>query len=169
MTDTPLHLQGDNPDCLLQSARMAEHRQLGADPGLEAYKDRAIEMGPRVYDQDGTDVVAMKDIINERPGLSAELKTQQQPEQIKAELDNGDSVIALVDGTAYYTGRAEPNFEGHAIVVTSAEQTPAGDWKLTVNDPNRDIPNEEIPWARFQKAWGRQDNQMLVVRKIGVV
>ena len=37
MSDTPLHGQDpDKPDCLLQSARMVEHKQTGIDPGLGA-------------------------------------------------------------------------------------------------------------------------------------
>ena len=173
MTDTPLHQQGDKPDCLLQSARMVEHRQLGTDPGLEAYKDRATEKG--VYDPGdgrprtgGTEVSGMKDIINERPGLSAELQAGQRPEDIKAALDKGDSVIAGVDSSAFYEGRYEDNVAGHAIVVTSAEQSPSGQWEFRVNDPAADGPNVEVPGDRFLKAWDRVGRPMLVVRKTEV-
>lgn len=171
MTDTPLHLQGDQPDCLLQSARMAEHCQTGVDPGLEAYKTPAIEKG--IYDPErGTDLTEMESIIiNERPGIEAQLKFENKPEDIKESLDNGESVIAAVDAYEFYKGQInlEPNSGGHAVVVTSAEKLPSGDWKFTVNDPNFEPPNQSVAGDRFLNAWDKTDKPMIVVKKTGVM
>jgi len=170
MTDTPIHPQGDQPDCLLQSARMAEHRQTGVDPGLEAYKTPAIEKG--IYDShSGTDMVGMVDVINERPGVEAQLKFQQRPEDIKQALDNKESVVTGVDAYEFYKGQynLEPNSGGHAVVVTSAEKSPQGDWKFTVNDPNMETPNQPVAGDKFLKAWDKANKPMIVVKKTGVM
>lgn len=114
MTDTPMHTQGDAPDCLLQSARMAEHRQAGLDPGLEAFKDPAIEKG--IYSPDkGTDLQGLADVMMERPGIKAHLDNASGPEDVKSALDSGDSVIASVDAYEFYKDQfnLEPN-SGHA-------------------------------------------------------
>lgn len=168
MKDTPLHLQGDQPDCLLQSARMAEHRQTGVDPGLEAYKTPAIEEG--AYDPvKGTDLVEMEGIINDRPGIEAQLKFDNRPEDIKKALDSDESVIAAVDAYEFYKGKInlEPNSGGHAVVVTSGEKLPSGDWEFAVNDPNFEPPNQPVAGDRFANAWGRR-KPMIVVKKTGV-
>jgi hypothetical protein len=167
MTDTPLHCQGDQPDCLLQSVRMAEHQQTGVDPGLEAYKTPAIEKG--IYDPDsGTDMNGMAGIINERPGVEAQLKSMQQPEDIKRTLDNHESVIAGVDAYEFYKDQMpymEDSGAGHAIVVTSAEKLPNGDWKFTVNDPNFETPNQLVAGDKFLNAWDKKGSPMLVIQK----
>jgi len=171
MTDTPLHCQGDKPDCLLQSARMAEHKQTGVDPGLEAYKRPAIEKN--IYDpHKGTDLPRMVDVINERPGIEAQLKFRQKPEDIKGALDNEESVIVGVDAYEFYKDQMpymEDSGAGHAVVVTGAERLPSGDWKFTVNDPNSEIPNQPVTGDKLLNAWGKANKPMIVVKKTGVV
>ncbi|MCB0205960.1 MAG: hypothetical protein KDH89_14150 [Anaerolineae bacterium] len=44
MTNTPIHTQGDAPDCLLQSARMAEHRQT-VNPSFFDWFQQAMASG----------------------------------------------------------------------------------------------------------------------------
>lgn len=165
MADTPLHAQGDQPDCLLQSARMAEHRQTGIDPGLDAYKHPATEQG--LYDpRGGTDLTGFVEVINDRPGVQAELQYADGPQNIKDALDQGDSVIAGVDAYEYYKGQYnfEPNSGGHAIVVTGADQAPAGDWQFTVNDPNFETPNQPVSGDKFLRAWDVADRPMITMR-----
>lgn len=164
MADTPVHTQGDAPDCLLQSARMAEHRQTGKDPGLDAFKDPAIEKG--IYNPDkGTDLQGFADVLNERPGIEARLDNASGPQDIKSALDNGDSVIAGVDACEYYKDQfnLQPDGSGHAVVMTGAEQTPDGHWNYTVNDPNFEQPNIPVDGDRFQSAWDKMDRAMLTV------
>lgn len=164
MADTPVHTQGDAPDCLLQSARMAEHRQTGEDPGLEAFKDPAIEKG--IYSSDkGTDLQGFADVMNERPGIEAKLDNASGPQDIKSALDNGDSVIAGVDSYEFYKDQfnLEPNNGGHAVVMTGAEQAPDGKWNFAVNDPNFEQPNMPVDGDRFQSAWEKMDRAMLTV------
>lgn len=171
MTNTPIHTQ-DGPDCMLQSARMAEHRQTGIDPGLEAYKTPAMERG--IYNsRDGvTDLREMTDVINNRPGIEAELTTQQTPEDIQNALNRGESVIVGVDSYEFYKDQVpgiQPGDGGHAVVVTSAEQQPNGKWEFTVNDPNSDIPNLPVDGDKFINAWNQADRPMVAVRRAGVV
>jgi hypothetical protein len=164
MADTPVHTQGDEPDCLLQSARMAEHRQTGVDPGLEAFKDPAIEKG--IYSPDkGTDLQGFADVMNERPGIEAKLDNASGPQDIKSALDSGDSVIAGVDSYEFYKDQfnLEPNSSGHAVVMTGAEQAPDGHWNFTVNDPNFEQPNMPVNGDRFRSAWEKMDRAMLTV------
>lgn len=164
MADTPMHTQGDAPDCLLQSARMAEHRQTGIDPGLEAFKDPAIEKG--IYSPDkGTDLQSFSDVLNERPGIEARLDNASGPQDIKSALDNGDSVIAGVDSYEFYKDQfnLEPNSGGHAVVMTGAEQAPDGHWNFAVNDPNLEQPNLAVDGDRFLPAWEKTDRAMLTV------
>ncbi|GEM_PF-2669612 len=164
MADTPMHTQGDAPDCLLQSARMAEHRQTGIDPGLEAFKDPAIEKG--IYSPDkGTDLQSFSDVLNERPGIEARLDNASGPQDIKSALDNGDSVIAGVDSYEFYKDHynLEPNSGGHAVVMTGAEQAPDGHWNFAVNDPNLEQPNLAVDGDRFLPAWEKTDRAMLTV------
>jgi len=168
MLDTPQHPQGDAPDCLLQSARMAEERQTGVDPGLDAYKQPAIERG--IYDPaSGTDLPAFVDVMNERPGIEAELVSADGPEDIKEALDSGESVIAGVDAYEFYQGQfnLEPNSGGHAIVVTGADQAPDGRWEFTVNDPNESTPNTPVDGETFLRAWDAQGRQMVTVQSKG--
>lgn len=168
MADTPVHTQGDAPDCLLQSARMAEHRQTGIDPGLEAFKDPAIEKG--IYSSDkGTDLQGFADVMNERPGIEARLDNASGPQEIKSALDKGDSVIAGVDAYEYYKDQSnlEPNSGGHAVVVTGADQTANGAWEFTVNDPNFDQPNLPVDGDHFQSAWDKMNRAMLTVSSKG--
>ena len=164
MADTPVYTQGDAPDCLLQSARMAEHRQTGIDPGLEAFKDPAIEQG--IYSPDnGADLQGFADVINERPGIEAKLDNASGPEDIKTALDNGDSVIAGVDAYEFYKDQynLESNSGGHAVVMTGAEQAPDGHWNFAVNDPNFEQPNMPLDGDRFLPAWEKTDRAMLTV------
>lgn len=164
MADTPVHTQGDAPDCLLQSARMAEHRQTGMDPGLEAFKDPAIEKG--IYSPDkGTDLQGFADVMNERPGIEARLDNASDPQEIKSALDKGDSVIAGVDAYEYYKDQfnLEPNSGGHAVVVTGADRAADGAWEFTVNDPNFDQSNMPVDGDRFLPAWEKMDRAMLTV------
>lgn len=164
MADTPMHTQGDAPDCLLQSARMAEHRQTGIDPGLEAFKDPAIEKG--IYSPDkGTDLQGFADVMNERPGIETKLDNASGPQEIKSALDKGDSVIAGVDAYEFYKDQyiLEPNSGGHAVVMTGAEQAPDGHWNFAVNDPNFEQPNMPVDGDRFLSAWEKTDRAMLTV------
>jgi len=164
MTDTPVHTQGDAPDCLLQCARMAEHRQTGLDPGLEAYKNPAQQEG--IYDPEtGTNVEKFADIMAERPGLSVEAGNAQGPEVIESALDQGKSVIVGVDAYEYYRGETnpEPNSSGHALVVTSAEQQSDSTWKFTVNDPNDSTPNLPVDGNRLLPAWSGTGQLMMTV------
>lgn len=164
MADTPVHTQGDTSDCLLQSARMAEHRQTGIDPGLEAFKDPAIEKG--IYNPDkGTDLQGFADVMNERPGIEAKLDNASGPQDIKSALDSGDSVIAGVDSYEFYKDQfnLEPNSGGHAVVMTGAEQAPDGHWNFAVNDPNFEQPNMPVDGDRFLPAWEKMDRAMLSV------
>jgi len=166
MADTPIHTQGDQPDCLLQSARMAEHKQTGLDPGLEAYKQPAVEQG--LYDRaHGTDMQKFVDVINERPGMEAQLKYADGPQDIKDALDKGQSVIGGVDAYEFYKGQynLEPNSGGHAVVVTGAEQAPDGSWDFRVNDPNFDTPN--MGSKNFLPAWDAANRPMITMQKTG--
>jgi len=168
MADTPVHTQDDAPDCLLQSARMAEHRQTGVDPGLEAYKDPAIEKG--IYNPDkGTDLQGFADVMNGRPGIEAKLDNASGPQDIKSALDSGDSVIAGVDSYEFYKDQfnLEPNSGDHAVVMTGAEQAPDGHWNFAVNDPNFEQPNIPVDGDRFQAAWEKTDRAMLTVSGTG--
>jgi len=172
MTDTPLHQQGDKPDCLLQSARMAEHRQTGVDPGLDAYKTPAMEK--HIYDPSSgiTDLPEMTKIMDNRPGIEAELKMQQTPQELEQALNNGDSAVVAVDAYEFYKDQVpgmQPDSGGHAIVVTSAEQLPDGQWKFTVNDSNVDTPNVPAAGEKFLNAWNQAGRPMVVVRKTGVM
>lgn len=166
MHDTPLHTQGDQPDCLLQSARMAEHRQTGRDPGLEAFKQPAIEQG--LYDPElGTTVDRFVDVINERPGVEAELTYGNNPEDIKDALDDGKSVIVCVDAYEFYKDACnlEPNSGQHAIVVTGAGETADGGWQFTVNDPNFEVPNLPVDGDRFLNAWDAAHRPVITVER----
>jgi hypothetical protein len=168
MADTPVHTQGNAPDCLLQSARMAEHRQTGVDPGLEAFKAPATEKG--LYNpNEGTDLQGFADVMNERPGIEAKLQNAGGPEDIKTALDNGDSAIAAVDSYEFYKDQfnLEPNSGGHALVVTGADQTPDGSWKFTVNDPNQETPNIPVNGDRFLSAWDNTNRSMITVHAKG--
>lgn len=168
MHDTPLHTQGDAPDCLLEAARMAEQRQTGIDPGLEAYKDSAIEKG--IYDpNEGTDLQGFVDVVNERPGVEGELTYADGPEDIKRALDNGESVIAGLDSYEYYKDQfnLEPNSGGHAVVVTGADQTGDGSWEFAVNDPNFETPNMPVEGERFLRAWEAMNRPMITIRGTG--
>lgn len=168
MHDTPVHTQGDAPDCLLECARMAEHRQLGSDPGLDAYKQPAINEG--MYDPgNGTDMNHFVDVINERPGLEANLQRGQGPESIKANLDAGRSVIVGVDSYEYYKGQynLEPDGGGHALLVTGADRTPDDKWDITVNDPNFETPNQPVDGKAFLEAWNAANRPMITVQKTG--
>lgn len=168
MADTPVHTQGNAPDCLLQSARMAEHRQTGVDPGLEAFKAPATEKG--LYNpNEGTDLQGFADVMNERPGIEAKLQNASGPEDIKTALDSGDSVIAAVNANEYYdiVEEGEPNDAGHAVVVTGADQAADGSWEFTVNDPNKDTPNIPVNGDRFVSAWNQMDRTMLTVHAKG--
>jgi hypothetical protein len=168
MHDTPLHLQGESPDCLLESARMAEERQTGTDPGLEAYKQPASEQG--IYDPaNGTEMELFVYVINERPDVQAELLAADGPEDIKDALDSGQSVIAGVDAYEFYKDRynLEPNAGGHAVVVTGADQAPDGGWEFTVNDPNEPVRNMPIGGASFLRAWDVQGRKMITMQHTG--
>lgn len=167
MLDTPLRRQGDQPDCLLRSAQMAEERQTGRNPGLDAYKRPAIEQG--IYDPGGgvTDLNRFVDVINERPRVYAELSQADGPEDIKAALDEGKSVIACVDAYDLYKGLGnfEPTHGGHAVVVTGADQAPDGSWQFVVNDPNAEVPNLPVDGGRFLRAWNAMHRPMITVEK----
>jgi hypothetical protein len=162
MTDTP-HFHQDGPDCLLQSGRMAEARQTGKDPGLETIKDEAIKRD--AYNNKGTDLKEFTNQMNDRPGLQANLQTGTGLEDIKTELDKGNSVIGIVDGGAFYEGYDDGS--GHAVVVTGAEKGNDSSWKLTVNDPNEFRPNTPVDENVFKNAWNAMDNKMIVVSKKG--
>lgn len=167
MLDTPLHRQGDRPDCLLRSAQMAEEKQTGRNPGLDAYKQPAIAHG--IYNPNGgvTDLNRFVDIINERPSVQAELTKADGPEDIKEALDDGKSVIACVDAYDLYKGMGnfEPTHGGHAAVVTGADQAPDGAWQFAVNDPNADAPNVLVDGRRFLHAWNAMHRPMITVEK----
>ncbi len=172
MLDTPIHLQGKEPDCLLRSAQMAEHRQLGKDPGLDAYKEPALKKG--LYTpgpEGGTTFNRFPEVINERPDLHAELKHGVGPEGLKAALDGGKSVIANVDAHKFYAGRFYVPDRGyrHAIVVTGADQAPDGRWQFTVNDPNFPERNTPLNGKTFIGAWNDTRQGMITVQKSGVV
>jgi len=168
MLDTPLRRQGAQPDCLLRSAQMAEERQTGRNPGLDAYKQPAIERG--IYDPNGgvTDVNRFVDIINERPDVQAELTEADGPEDIKEALDGGQSVIVCVDAYDLYKGLGnfEPAHGGHAIVVTGADQASDGSWQFAINDPNADAPNVLVDGSRFLQAWNGMHRLMITVEKV---
>jgi len=167
--DTPLHPQAsDKPDCLLQSARMCEERQTGCDPGLAAYKVPALERG--LYDpNNGTSIEGFAEVIDERPGLEADLVSADGPQEIKDALDEGQSVIAAVDAYEFYKGRfnLEPSGAGHAVVVTGADEMPDGEWEFTVNDPNFESPNMRVDGQAFLRAWKNTDRQMITVARSG--
>ncbi|MBM4028857.1 MAG: hypothetical protein FJ280_26200 [Planctomycetes bacterium] len=168
MLDTPLHPQGDKPDCLLRSAQMAEHQQTGHDPGLDAFKQPAIERG--VYDPGGgvTDLPQFVEAMNERPDIQAELYRGDGPQDIKDALDHGESVIACVDSYEFYKDvcNLEPNSGQHAIVVTGAGETAEGGWQFTVNDPNIEVPNVPVDGERFLTAWDAANRPMITVEKV---
>jgi hypothetical protein len=169
MTDMPLHQQDRaKPDCLLECARMAEHRQTGDDPGLGVYKDSAIEQG--LYDPDrGTDATRFVDVINERPGVEAQLTHAEGPQDIKDALDNGKSVIVCVDAYEFYRGQYNllNDGSGHAVVVTGADEEPDGSWQFAVNDPNSEVPNIPVDGERFLQAWDSANKPMITVEKTG--
>lgn len=166
MHDTPLCNQGDRPDCLLRCAQMAEHRQAGRDPGLEAYKQPAIEQG--IYNPDGgvTDLPQFVEVMNERPGIQAELFRGNGPQDIKDALDDGKSVIACVDSYEFYKDvcNLEPNSGGHAVVVTGAGKAADGTWRFTVNDPNIEVPNVPVDGNRILRAWDAAGQREKVAR-----
>mgnify|MGYP000894228831 CR=1 FL=1 len=164
MADTPVHTQGDAPDCLLQCARMAEHRQTGLDPGLEVYKNRAQQEG--IYNPEtGTNAEKFAGIMAERPGLYVESGSAQGPEAIESALDQGKSVIIGVDAYKYYRSEAnlEPNSGGHALVVTGAEQQADGAWQFAVNDPNDSSPNLPVDGSRLLPAWSDAGRMMMTI------
>lgn len=167
MHDTPVHCQGDQPDCLLRSAQMVEHRQTGRDPGLDAYKRPAAEQG--IYRTDGgvTNLPKFVEVMNERPGIQAELYRGDGPQDIKDALDDGKSVIACVDSYEFYKDvcNLEPNSGGHAVVVTGAGETTDGEWQFTVNDPNVEIPNVPVDGDRFLRAWNAAGRPMITVSR----
>ena len=167
MLDTPLRRQGDQPDCLLRSAQMAEEKQTGRNPGLDAYKRPAIEQG--IYDPGGgvTDLNQFVDVINERPGVQAELSQANGPENVKDALDDGKSVIACVDAYDLYKGMGnfEPTHGGHTVVVTGADQAPDGSWQFAINDPNADMRNVPVDGSRFLPAWDAMHRPMITVEK----
>ncbi len=172
MTDTPLHNQGNQPDCLLQSARMAEHRQTGHDPGLAAYKDPATE--EKIYEPGPNGGVNSLErfttIINKRPDVAAELKTGTGPQDIKDPLDKGESVIAGVNAHEFYKslGYQTPrDGAGHAVVVTGADQAPDGSWQFAVNDPYNGSSNVPVDGSGFLRAWNAQGCQMITVKSKG--
>lgn len=169
MTDTPLHQQDlTKPDCLLECARMAEHHQTGDDPGLEVYKDSAIEQG--LYDPNrGADAIRFVDVINEHPGVEAQLTHAEGPQDIKDALDDGKSVIACVDAYEFYRGQYNllNDGSGHAVVVTGADEATDGSWQFAVNDPNSEIPNIPVDGDRFLQAWDSADRPMITVEKTG--
>ncbi|MER2513554.1 MAG: hypothetical protein ABTQ25_14240 [Nitrosomonas ureae] len=168
MPDTPLYLQGDMPDCLLQCARMAEHRQVGIDPGLEVFKNMAIENG-FYSSQWGVELRGFMEIIKDRPNIVAQLDYANGPQDLKTVLDQGASVIAGVETHEYYHGllNIEPNHGGHAVVVTHVNESKDGFWQFIVNDPNESIPNQEIDCCAFQKAWDVMNRMMITVRAKG--
>ena len=161
MTDTPQYNQGNNPDCLLQSTRMAEAKQTGVDPGVDVYKDEAIRRGN--YSENGVNMERFTDQINERPGLQAEMRHDQSLDDIKSELDQQHSVIVGVDAGTLYD--FPPDGSGHALVVTGATQDAAGNWNVTVNDPNEFSTNKSVSEAVFKQAWDLAGNRMIVMQK----
>ena len=168
MSDTPLHKQDpDKPDCLLQTARMAEHKQTGKDPGLETYKDPAIDR--ELYDPvAGTDLPGFVEMIDERPGLEAQLTHADGPLDIKEALDSDKSVIVGVDAPEFYRQyNFEVNDGGHALVITGAEQSEDGSWYFTVNDPNQDTPNIRVDSDAFLQAWDKAGRSMITVQAEG--
>ncbi|MCB0038048.1 MAG: hypothetical protein H6646_00250 [Anaerolineales bacterium] len=166
MTDTPLHQQGLAPDCLLQCARMAEHRQTGRDPGLVAFKQPAIEQN--IYNQDGvTDVDKFVSVLNDRDGVQAEGSYAASPEAILDSLNQRKSVIVGVNAYEYYKveSNLEPNSGGHALLVTGAERQDNGRWQFTVNDPNQETPNFPVDGERLLPAWKAEGNLLITVEK----
>lgn len=168
MHDSPIHTQGDAPDCLLECARMAEHTQLGSDPGLDAFKQPAVHEG--IYDpDDGTDMNRFTDVINERPGLEAHLQTGNGPEDIKSNLDAGCSTIVGVDSYEYYKGQYNlaPDGGGHALLMTGADRASNGNWEFTVNDPNFETSNQAVDGRTFLESWDAVGRPMITVQKTG--
>lgn len=172
MIDTPVHNQGNQPDCLLQSARMAEHKQTGQDPGLAAYKEPAAQEG--IYESGpngGVDSLeGFTAIMNERPNIAAEFKSGAGPQDIKRPLDNRESVIACVNAHEFYKslGYQTPrDGAGHAVVVTGADQTADGSWQFTVNDPNCESGSIPVDGSGFLRAWDAQGRQMITVKPKG--
>lgn len=166
MTDTPLHQQGDAPDCLLQCARMAEHRQTGRDPGLAAFKQPAIEQD--IYDPgSGTQSDKFLSILNDRTGVQAESSCAAGPEAILDSLNQQKSVIVGVDAYEYYKveSNLEPNAGGHALLVTGAERLDNDKWKFAVNDPNQETPNIPIDGERLLPAWKDAGNLLITVER----
>jgi len=166
--DTPQYNQGHYPDCALQSARMVEAKQLGKDPGLDAYKNEAKKQ--ENYGPGGVnDMEKFSEQINERPGLKAGYKEGGSLDEIKSNLDQGKSVIAGVDARTFYPEHEFPPNEapGHAIVVTGAEKGPDGHYNITVNDPNDHSGNRVIPEQQFLDSWNKFGNPMIVVEKSG--
>lgn len=169
--DTPQFNQGNHPDCALQSARMVETKQLGKDPGLDAYKSEAYKKG-NYEELNGSGGVKnmekFSEQINERPGLHASYKEGATLDEVKSNLDQGKSVIAGVDAATFYPEyELPPNSGKHAIVVTGAEKGPDGHFNITVNDPNDNFANRAVPEKVFLDAWKGFDNRMIVVEKAG--
>jgi hypothetical protein len=170
MTDTRHYNQGEHPDCLLQSARMAEARQTGKDPGLETYKNEAINKNNYSEQEGGVgDMEKFAAQINDRPDLKANYQEQGSLEKIKNELDQGKSVIVGVDAGEFFQNEFIPDNAGHAVVVTGAEKATDGSWKITVNDSNATGPNSEVSEFVFKNAWNNMNNPMIVVSKSGAV
>lgn len=171
MTDTPHYNQGNHPDCLLQSARMAETKQTGVDPGLEVYKNEAMRQ--HNYLEAGgaggvSDMEKFAKQMDARPGIEANYQNGARLSDIKASLDQGESVIVGVDAAEFYPELGlPPESGGHAVVVTGLSEKSDGTWNVTVNDSNETGPNTPKDGTTFTKAWQAAGNPMISIHKSG--